>query len=200
MLMSDRPQDGPDDNPRPDDNQPAPERQLPPARHRVRLVAVSTPPIEESQPVADPEPQSEPAPAASDASASTIAGEYEVGYKKPPRHTQFKKGQVANPLGRPKGAKSLSTLVDEALSAQIKVKMGGRTLTTTKRDAMVKQYVEKAMRGDMKAFAMLVKLDPKAQIPASHDGAGPASQANDDDIAAVAAFLNRHTQPEEDDQ
>ena len=90
--------------------------------------------------------------------------------------------------------------MDEALSAQIKVKIGGRTLTTSKRDVMVKQYVEKAMRGDMKAFAMLVKLDPKARIPEADEAAGPAAQARDEDIAAVAAFLNRHTQPEEDEE
>ena len=29
--------------------------------------------------------------------------EYEVGYKKPPKEGQFKKGQSGNPRGRPKG-------------------------------------------------------------------------------------------------
>ena len=63
----------------------------------------------------------EPEPAAETTSqaASKAADGYEIGYKKPPKHSQFKKGQIANPLGRPRGAKSLSTLVDEALSAQI---------------------------------------------------------------------------------
>jgi hypothetical protein len=30
---------------------------------------------------------------------------YKIGYGKPPKHTQFKKGQSGNKKGKPKGAK-----------------------------------------------------------------------------------------------
>jgi hypothetical protein len=130
---------------------------------------------------------------------SKAFGHYEVGYKKPPRHTQFKKGQIANPWGRPKGAKSLSTLVDEALSAQIDLTIGRRKIRTSKRDAMVKQYVDKALRGDMKAFAMLVKLDPKARLE-EQGAAGPDALAHPDDLAGVSGFLHRDSKPEDDEQ
>ncbi len=33
-----------------------------------------------------------------------------VGYKKPPLHSRFKKGQSGNPRGRPRGSKNFSTL------------------------------------------------------------------------------------------
>src|SRR5215472_9791695 len=33
--------------------------------------------------------------------SQTTSASYEVGYRKPPRHTQFRKGQSGNPGGRP---------------------------------------------------------------------------------------------------
>ena len=48
-------------------------------------------------------------------------GEYEVGYRKPPKHTQFKPGQSGNPKGYKKHLKSLKTLLMEALNERILV-------------------------------------------------------------------------------
>ena len=44
--------------------------------------------------------------------------EYDVGYKKPPKRTQFKPGQSGNPRGRPKGTKNLKTDLAEALGPE----------------------------------------------------------------------------------
>ena len=41
----------------------------------------------------------------------------EVGYRKPPKATQFKQGQSGNPHGRPKGTKNLKTDLIEELSS-----------------------------------------------------------------------------------
>ena len=41
--------------------------------------------------------------------------DYEVGYKKPPKHTQFQPGQSGNPAGRPPKSRNLKRLVDEVL-------------------------------------------------------------------------------------
>ncbi len=44
----------------------------------------------------------------------TSTGGYDVGYRKPPKHTRFKPGQSGNPRGRPKGTKNLKTdLIEE---------------------------------------------------------------------------------------
>ena len=39
------------------------------------------------------------------------ARDYKVGYKKPPLHSRFKKGQSGNPRGRPRGAKNFSSVL-----------------------------------------------------------------------------------------
>ena len=54
---------------------------------------------------------------------------YEVGYGKPPTHSQFRPGQSGNPAGRRKGVRNLKTDVKRTLATPVKVKEGGRTRT-----------------------------------------------------------------------
>lgn len=81
-----------------------------------------------------------------------------VGNKSPPKHSQFKKGVSGNPRGRPKGALGLKTLLAAELKSSIKIQEGGKTKTVTKQQAMVKQFVGKALKGDDKAFGRLIPL------------------------------------------
>lgn len=101
---------------------------------------------------------------------------YEVGYGRPPQHSQFKTGQSGNPRGRPKGSKNLQTLLREELDQKVQVTENGRQKMMTKRRIAVRQQVDKAVKGDQKAFAVLVKLDVD---PAGPDhgpmAGGPAS-------------------------
>ncbi len=83
---------------------------------------------------------------------------YEVGYKKPPKHTQFQPGQSGNPKGRPKGTQNLGTDLEEELSAKIMVTEGGNQQQITKQRAMLKTLFAKALKGETRAASVLINL------------------------------------------
>ncbi len=85
--------------------------------------------------------------------------DYEVGFGRPPRSTQFRKGTSGNPKGRPRGSKSLSTIVKETLDEKVVVRENGRCGRITKRAAMIKQQANKAVSGDQRAARYLIELD-----------------------------------------
>ena len=79
------------------------------------------------------------------------------GYGKPPRRTQFKKGQSGNPKGRPKGAPNVATAFEEALNEPVVVNEGGQRKIVGKIVAIVKQLVNKATQGDARATQQVFK-------------------------------------------
>jgi hypothetical protein len=96
----------------------------------------------------------------------------EVGYKRPPRHTRFKPGQSGNLKGRPKGTKNFATVMDKELSTKIEVTENGRRRRISKREAIVKQTVNKAASGDPKATVVLLNEarfhESQNQSPVAH--------------------------------
>jgi hypothetical protein len=78
------------------------------------------------------------------------------GYGKPPKAYRFKPGQSGNPKGRPKGARSFKTVLDAELNARVEIVEGGRRKKITKREAIAKQFVNRALSGDPKAIPLVI--------------------------------------------
>lgn len=81
---------------------------------------------------------------------------YEVGYGKPPRKSQFKPGHSGNTKGRPKNSKNTYTMLNDVLEQKINIKENGKDLRIPKKLAMIMQLVNKAVKGDVKAINSLL--------------------------------------------
>ena len=71
--------------------------------------------------------------------------DYKVGFGKPPRHMQFKAGQSGNRKGRPRGSRSLNTLLEQELKQRLVVTENGRRRELTKMQAAIKNLVNKGL-------------------------------------------------------
>ena len=98
---------------------------------------------------------------------------YKVGYRKPPKQTQFKKGKSGNPRGRPKGSLNLSTDLAAELSEQITLREGGRSRRVSKQRALIKSLLAKALQGDVRATTAVLALYARVitETPEEHNEA-----------------------------
>ena len=88
-----------------------------------------------------------------------ITGDYEVGFGKPPKHGQFKRGQSGNPKGRPKEAKPGPTDVAAILGEPLMVTTAGTTRRMSAFEVGVRQLVKRALnKNDLKAVLAFVGL------------------------------------------
>ena len=83
---------------------------------------------------------------------------YEVGYGRPPKATQFKRGKSGNPKGRPKGSRNLATDLAAELGEPITVREDGRQRRVSKQRALIKSLMAKSLQGDVRAAAALLSL------------------------------------------
>jgi hypothetical protein len=92
----------------------------------------------------------------------------EIGFGKPPKHTQFRKGQSGNPKGRPKGSKNISVRIRRILEEKVIVKTNGGTRSMAMFDALLMQLFNKAMSGDIKSLQEVIRLTEKLQEQEPH--------------------------------
>lgn len=84
---------------------------------------------------------------------------YTVGYSKPPRKTRFQPGQSGNPSGRPKKKpKTLTEFFELALNTVINTNENGKPMRMTVGEAIARQQVIMAARGEHKAAALVLKV------------------------------------------
>jgi hypothetical protein len=82
--------------------------------------------------------------------------EYPVGYKRPPRHTQFKPGQSGNSKGRPKKSVTFADVISKQLRKIVTITIGGKPQRITMLEAIGLKQVSQAVNGNHKSTALLL--------------------------------------------
>ena len=89
---------------------------------------------------------------------SVRSGSYAVGFGKPPVHARFKPGQSGNPRGRPKAQKSDGQILADILNARVRVNEAGEMKQITRREALYKNLIAKALQGNPSAQRLLLQI------------------------------------------
>lgn len=97
----------------------------------------------------------------------TAKPNYEVGFGRPPKSTQFQKGQSGNPKGRPRGSQNMTSIVQMELDRKHQVTDQGESRLIPIRQILVRKQIAQAAKGCSKAFMTLLKLEAEAEASAA---------------------------------
>ena len=79
--------------------------------------------------------------------------DYEVGYKKPPKSRQFRKGVSGNPSGRKKKASDFGSKLLRELDQKLIINENGKRKVITKSEGVVKQLLNKSLSSSVNTSA-----------------------------------------------
>lgn len=114
--------------------------------------------------------------------------DYKVGYRKPPKHSQFQPGQSGNPKGRPKGSRNFKSDVLDTLKTPIPVTQDGKKRKVSTQKAALMRLREKALSGDHRALDRLLEL---ARLYNDEEMARTDTSRSPDDEAILEAYATR---------
>lgn len=99
--------------------------------------------------------------------------EYDVGYRKPPKASQFQKGKSGNSSGRPKQDPSIAEVFREVSKQKVTANGPNGQQSMSKLEASMTQLMNKAASGDLRALNVLMRM--ASRFPEIVTGPEPVS-------------------------
>jgi len=109
-------------------------------------------------------------------------GDYPVGYARPPKEHQFRKGQSGNPTGRPRGSRTIHSLFGEIFRRRTTIRIGATEQRVPMIEALAYAALTKGLKGDVPALKLLFGLS--AQINEQSQAVGVRMSEGDMEILA----------------
>jgi hypothetical protein len=110
--------------------------------------------------------------------------DYEVGYGKPPKHSQFKPGHSGNPKGRQKGLPNFATTIRKLLKQKVVIMRDGKSQRVPIQEAGVIKSIQLAFTGNPRFMEIFLRLVEKF----NSDEAAEASTLSPNDQALLDAY------------
>ena len=121
------------------------------------------------------------------------ASDYVVGYRRPPKASQFMAGKSGNPKGRPKGSRTVGAVLQDIIRQKIAVTENGKTRRIPALEVMLRRLANDAMRSDPRAIKLLLSLvDRYGDLP---EAALRLGDVLAEDRAILAQYLHQPAGP-----
>ena len=86
------------------------------------------------------------------------AKDYEIGYCKPPKDSQFKPGQSGNPKGRPTDSRNVKHVLMAVSRENILLNENGESMIVSKQEALIRRLYADALKGDKRSAKLLLDI------------------------------------------
>ncbi len=103
--------------------------------------------------------------------------EYEVGYKRPPKKAQFKKGMSGNSRGRPKKTPAARDAFKKVFRTPVDVSSNGRTLRMRSDEAAFWKLRRLMLEGNLRAFHLYFGFCQQFKLFSESNELNPQLQA-----------------------
>lgn len=122
--------------------------------------------------------------------------EYEVGYGKPPKGSQFAKGRSGNFKGRPKGSKNIATVFLREARQSVLVNGPKGSRRVTKLEAAAMQVSTKAAQGDHRASREFFSRVERSELEVNAGSVSKTQSETDQVVMKMILRRMREIKPE----